>query len=336
VTLFGLKETGTLPAGGRACFAVDYLGAALTGRPPVTDPTMAASSGVFNLKAGDWDADCLAALGLPRALFPDVLPSGSLLGPLTPGAAERTSLPAGTPVFLGVGDNQASFLGSVAEPGRTVLVNVGTGGQVAVRGDRPLYEPPLEARPYPDGGFLLVCAGLSGGRAYAVLEEFFRRAGRDVFGLGETGPLFEALNRLAATASVEDGPVCEPYFFGTRHEPERRAAWRGLSAANFTPGGLARSLLAGMAAAFRTGYDAIRPHLSGPMTRLVGAGNGVRENPVLAGLLGEAFGLPVEVPAHREETAFGAALLAVVRAGLLPEAEARRLIRYDTLRPATR
>jgi sugar (pentulose or hexulose) kinase len=335
VTLCCLNQDGALPENGRACFAVDYLGAALADRPAVTDPTLAASSGVFNLRTGDWDTDCLERLGLPRPLFPDVLPSGSLLGPLTPAAAARTGLPAGAPVFGGIGDNQASFLGSVAEPDRTVLVNVGTGGQVAVRCERPLYEPPLEARPYSDGGFLLVCAGLSGGRAYAVLESFFRQAGRDVYGLTETAPLFEALNRLAAMASIEDGPVCEPFFFGTRHEPQRRAAWSGLTAANFTPGGLARSLLWGMATAFRSGYDAMRPHLTAARTRLVGAGNGVRENALLTELLSKAFGLPVEVPAHREEATFGAALLAARRAGLLPNAEtAGHLIRYEPRRSA--
>jgi sedoheptulokinase len=64
--------------------------------------------------------------------------------------------------------------------------------------------------------------------------------------------------------------------------------------------------------------------------RLVGAGNGVRENPVLAGIIGEAFGLPLAVPAHREEAAFGAALTAAVGVGILPDlAAAGRVIRYQ-------
>jgi ribulose kinase len=50
---------------------------------------------------------------------------------------------------------------------------------------------------------------------------------------------------------------------------------------------------------------------------------------LLAHLVAEAFGLPLQVPAHREEAAYGAALLAAVGAGLFPDlAAAGRLLRY--------
>ena len=136
---------------------------------------MAASSGVFNLLTNDWDADCLSRMDLPRSLLPDVVPSGSLLGPLTPQAAERTGLVAGIPVFGGIGDNQASFLGSVASRDDSVLVNVGTGGQVAMWSADFVHDRALETRPFPGGGFLLVAAGLSGGAAYATLDRELSR-----------------------------------------------------------------------------------------------------------------------------------------------------------------
>src|SRR5581483_2061435 len=130
---------------------------------PVTDPTCAASSGAFDVSRGDWDAQTLAALELPTALFAEIRPSGDRLGGLTSAMAEATDLPAGLPVFAGIGDNQASFLGSVADRDDTVLVNVGTGAQVSAWCDRFQHDPLLETRPFPKQGFLLVCAGLSGG-----------------------------------------------------------------------------------------------------------------------------------------------------------------------------
>src|SRR5262249_50758580 len=158
--------------------------AVFTGTEPVSDPTCAGSAGVLDVAWGDWDAEALVALGLPRALFPDVTPSGTRLGGLTAELAARTGLPAGLPVFAGIGDNQASFLGSVAQRAGTVLVNVGTGGQVNVTSERFVAEPPVvECRPFPAGGYLLVCAGLSGGAAYAVLERFVREIGQQVFGV---------------------------------------------------------------------------------------------------------------------------------------------------------
>src|SRR5262249_10305933 len=148
--------------------------ATLTGRAPVTDPTCAASAGVFDVGAGTWDAAMIEALGLPRALFSEVRQSGDFLGGLTAEAAARTGLPEGLPVFVGIGDNQASFLGSVAQREDTMLVNVGTGGQVTAFTDTFRYDPRLETRPFPRGGFLVVAAGLCGGGSYAVLERFFR------------------------------------------------------------------------------------------------------------------------------------------------------------------
>ncbi len=328
VTLFWMKTRGVLPATGKACFIVDYFASLLTGRLPVTDATCAASSGVFHLTTGDWDAESLTALGLSSRLFPEVLPSGARLGELIPTMAEATGLPAGLPVFVGIGDNQASFLGSVPDRAASVLVNVGTGGQVAAFSDPFVYDPQLETRPFPGGGYLLVSAGLAGGRSYAVLERFFHDVGERLFDQS-AGPLYERMNRLAAAvARGADGLRCEPFFTGTRANPELRASWTGISAENFTVAHMTRALLEGMARAFLSGYERIGQYLLSPRRRLIGAGNGMRENPVLAGVVSEEFGLPLSVPCHREEAAFGAALVAAVGAGIFPDLDAvGRLVR---------
>ena len=97
-----------------------------------------------------------------------------------------------------------------------------------------------------------------------------------------------------------------------------RASWAGASAENFTPAHLTRSLLEGLARAFRTGYDAISRVGAGGRRQLVGSGNGLRENAVLARCVADEFGMPLRVPSHREEAAYGAALLAAVGAGCSP------------------
>jgi sugar (pentulose or hexulose) kinase len=337
VTLFWLKENGGLPRGARACFLMDYFAALLTGQTPVTDATCAGSSGILDVRTGAYDPALIEALGLPRELFPPVRPSGEVLGGLTPAMAEATGLPAGLPVCVGIGDNQASFLGSVAERDGSVLVNVGTGGQVTIYSADfiPLDDPLLETRPFPRGGYLLVFPGLVGGRTYAVLESFYRQVGAQLFGLAEPAALYPEMNRLAAQVPRgADGLRCEPLFTGTRAEPELRARFTGVSAENFTPAHLTRALLEGMARAFRDGYDQIARHRPEPCRRLVGAGNGLRENPVLARAVADEFGLPLRVPAHREEAAYGAALMAAVGTGVRADvAEACLVIQYEADSP---
>jgi sugar (pentulose or hexulose) kinase len=330
LSLLWMKEHGTLPSSGTACFLTDYFAALLTGQTPVTDPTCAGSSGFYDVRSGQWDRDLLTAFQLPPSLFPEVRPSGALLGKLVPEMAEATGLPAGLPILVGVGDNQASFLGTVGDPQETVLVNVGTGAQVSAFSARFLFTPQLETRPYPGGGFLLVCPGLCGGRTYALLERFFRQVGEIIFGVTRPEPLYSILNRLAASAPAGvDGLRCDPFFTGTRYLPELRASWAGMSPENFNPAHMTRALLEGMARAFAASHETIAGLTGIRSSRLVGAGNGIRENPVLAQLIAEKFCLPLTIPRHREEAAFGAALLASVGAGIHWDlASAGNLIRY--------
>ncbi len=306
-TLFWMKRHGLLPARSLACFLMDYFAALMTGQTPVTDPTCAASSGLLDVTNNAWDVDLLAALDLPAALFPEVRPSGEVIGGLTPEMASATGLPSGLPVCVGIGDNQASFVGAVGDPAGAVLVNVGTGGQVAAFSEGFGFDPMLETRPFPRGGYLLVSAGLCGGASYAALERFFRQVGEAFFGVGSGEPLYALMNRLAEESPSGAGEVvCEPFFNGTRASPELRASWSGVSLDNFTPAFMTRALLEGMARAFRTGYARMGQGAS----RLIGAGNGLRENPLLARIVSETFGLPLIFPRHREEAAWGAALVA--------------------------
>jgi len=62
----------------------------------------------------------------------------------------------------------------------------------------------------------------------------------------------------------------------------------------------------------------------------VGAGNGIRKNALLRTILQDSFEMRMVIPKHKEEAAFGAALLAAVGGGrfeTLPEAST--IIRYQ-------
>jgi sugar (pentulose or hexulose) kinase len=90
-----------------------------------------------------------------------------------------------------------------------------------------------------------------------------------------------------------------------------------LTLTNFTPGHLSRALLEGMARSFAASAGRVAQLLGRAPSALVGAGNGIRTNPLLASIIAAIVGLPMRVPAHREEAAFGAALLAGVGAGVI-------------------
>lgn len=328
-TLFWLDRTQQLPTGpGVATTMPDYLVAYLCDQAPITDPTNAAGTGLFNIRQREWDPALLAALDLPLRRLPPVRPTGSLAGRLHPTLAGDIGLPAGTPVLNALGDNQASFFGSVAHPDEEILVNVGTGGQVSAVVD--LVAPPglLETRPFIDDRLLLVGAGLAGGVAYATLHDFFRRVGQELFGVS-VEDLYDRLNELAAAVPAgSDGLTCQPTFSGIRAEPWRRGQFDGLTPTSLTPGHLVRALLEGLADGYRSLADEMMGLGLAPRRRLIGAGNGVRRNPLLASVLADRFRLPLHTPVHTEEAAYGAAMLAAVASGSEASATIGRLIRY--------
>jgi ribulose kinase len=74
-----------------------------------------------------------------------------------------------------------------------------------------------------------------------------------------------------------------------------------------------------MARVLGEGLQLVRQQAGGFVPqRAVSAGNGLRENPLLAQLVEQEFGLPLHLPTACEEAAVGAALVAGVGAGVFP------------------
>ena len=206
------------------CTISDYLGMKLTGRKtPIVHISNAASLGLFDSEKMMFYIDTIHKLGMDPGQLPEVTDEFKILGYYD-----------GIPVTVALGDNQASFLGSVGFQENTLLLNMGTGGQISVLSDKPFEEGGIEARPLARGKYILVGASLCGGRAYAVLEKFFRtfvvQAG------GEDKALYEVLKKLARAAMNQENPVeVSTLFNGTRTDPTLRGSITNISENNFTP-----------------------------------------------------------------------------------------------------
>ena len=330
-TLFWLKENNALPdEPATACFLPDYVVMRMTDHTPVTDPTNAGSSGIFDVIARKWDYNLIRRLGIQRISLPEVRRSGEIVGGLTAEASKKTRLPQGIPVSVACGDNQASFLGSVADRRNSVLVNIGTGGQVSLWVPKYVEAKNAETRCYLDESYLLVGADTCGGSSYATLHRFFLDIGRAFFGAKGNENLYDEMRRQAAKVLPRtEGLRCEPFFAGSRLDPNRRAALMGMSETNFTVGHVTRALLEGIAHHFKKLYGDMLQSGVSPRRCLVGSGNGIRKNSLLAEIFSDTFNMPIKIPMNREEAAFGAALLAAIGCGELDFEEAARLVKYE-------
>lgn len=286
------------------CTIPDYLGMVLTGqKKPLVHASMAASLGFFDSEKGVFQKGALETMGVNTEILPEVASELSVLGHYRE-----------IPVTAALGDSQASFLGTAGLSENTVLLNMGTGGQVSVLSERYFQAPGIEARPFLQGKYLLTGSSLCGGRAYAILERFFREYA--VAAGAPDRPQYEKMEELAKTAAfADDGMTVVTAFNGTRTDPDARGSISGLSEDNFTPGGLIRGVLAGMAGELYDLYAIICEGTGIRAEHVVASGNGLRKNPVLRKIFQDMFQTGLELSGHEEEAACGAAVSSVMWIG---------------------
>ena len=308
------------------CTAADYFGMALTGRTsPLVHVSNAASLGFWDTEGGCFDEEAITAVA--ESTLNRTADVRDVLRFLPEVTADTVSLGAcrGIPVSIAIGDNQASFLGTVGMREETLLVNMGTGGQVSMirSGRMPAGKgsPSVEIRPYIGGRFLLVGASLCGGSAYAYLERFFREYVREAAGID--AEQYEPMAKLAraamdspATGAGGSGPTGIPdvatTFSGTRADESVRGSIRGLTGDNLKPGLLILGFLRGMIGELAELYRSMTALGSPEAKRIVASGNGMRRNAVLCDIAAAAFALPLELAEAEEEAAVGAAEFAAM------------------------
>lgn len=333
-TLFVLRQTGRLPSKTAAIALIaDWLAAELTEGDLLTDRSNAASLGLYDLQEDRWSPPLLSATEVPVVWLPRVAESGAVIGGVSPAAAAATGLPVGLPVCNALGDNQAAIVGSLPLGDEVVQINIGTGGQLARILSRFEHREGMETRYLPPGRYMLVGAGLAGGDAFAWVQRTISAWLRAFDVVLPDEVVYERLERLMRVSPEDaEGLECAPYFRGTRREPHRRGEFRGVSVGNFTPANVGRAVLNGIAAGMEMFYRLAGTAGPWPAERIIATGNAVRRNPLLIQRLANVLQLPVDVPVHREEAAYGAALLAGAQTGLWRTlSEAGRCIRHQRL-----
>ena len=309
-TLARLAEENILQNGAFVSTISDWVVALFTGiLKPVTDPTHAASFGLYDFGSKNWNYAAIAALGIQKSLLPEIRPSGSIVGGLAANMAEKFGLPAGIPVVNAIGDNQASILGCCSDSEKEIYLTIGTGMQLSVVAETSFDELPvgLEQRPFTKDRNLIVSAPLCGGAAFAWLVDTINIFRCD-FGEPKLSrdDLFVKLD-LLALAAMKTGKVeitAKPYFLGERYCPSLRGAFDGLTLTNATPGNIAAALAIGIVHNLRHGFP---EKLLSDKNIVIGSGNAVRKLKCIQKAIRREFGLPLQLSKTREEAASGVA-----------------------------
>jgi glycerol kinase len=281
----------------------------LTGRH-ITDVTNAGRTMLMNLQTLDWDDVLLDAMGVPRAMLPEIRPSMEVYG-------EANAL-GGLPVAAALGDQHAALFGQTCFGVGDAKCTYGTGSFLLMNtGSEPVWSANglLTTVGYKIGDQPATYA-LEGSIAVTgALVQWFR----DKLGLIGSAPEIETLAR-----TVEDNGGC--YFvpaFAGLFAPHWRSDARGVIAGltgYITKGHLARAVLEATAWQTREVLDAMNADSGVALTALKVDG-GMVYNELLMQFQSDVLGVPVIRPKVAETTALGAAYAAGLAVGFWAEVE---------------
>jgi glycerol kinase len=277
------------------------------GRLHVTDPSNAARTLLFDVREGRWDPELLAALRVPAALLPTVVPSSHRVG-------ETDATVLGAPVPIGglAGDQQAALFGQACFGPGMVKNTYGTGCFMLMHtGERFQHST---------NGLVSTAAARPAGSRDCALEGSVFVGGavvqwlRDGLGLIRRSDEIEA---LAASVPDAGGVVIVPAFTGLGApywRPRARGAILGLTRGT-TRAHIARAALESIAFQSAALLEAMRRDAGSAATELRVDG-GACANDLLMQFQADLLGLPVVRPRITETTALGAAYLAGLAAGV--------------------
>jgi glycerol kinase len=279
-----------------------------THRRHVTDATNASRTLLYNLGTGDWDDELLALLNVPRACLPEIVDS----------CLERRSAieieldGVKLPVTGIAGDQQAALFGQGCFAPGMAKNTYGTGCfALSHTGGRPQFSRHrlLTTVAFRRGGdcqFALEGGVFMGGATVQWL--------RDGLGIIQSSAEVEAL----ASSVPDSGDVyLVPAFVGLG-APHWDAAARGVIVGltrGSTRAHVARAAVESIAFQSADLIEAMQRDCGGPLAELRVDGGAAR-NDLLMQFQADLLGVPVLRPVNTETTAFGAAAIAGLGAGL--------------------
>jgi glycerol kinase len=298
-------ERGNICFGTIDAYLIWWLSGGPEGGIHVTDVTNASRTMLMNLRTLDWDEEMLDAIGIPRAILPEIRPSSEIytraLGDLE-----------GVPIAGVLGDQQAAVVGQTCFSPGEAKNTYGTGNFM-------LINTGTEAVPSRHGLLTTVAYKMGSDAAVYALEGSIAVTGslvqwlRDNLGLIEQSADVEA---LAKTVDDNGDVYFVPAFSGL-YAPYWRGDARGAIVGltrYANRGHIARAALEATAFQTREVLDAMKQD-SGVELKALKVDGGMVVNETLMQFQADIVGVPVMRPRVAETTALGAAYAAGLATG---------------------
>lgn len=292
----------------------DFINYLFTGRI-CTDPSYASGFGVFNLLNWDYEDRFFKAAGISRDIFPEILPSDSIIGAVTKKASEECGLAEGTPVACGAVDNTCMALGARGLEEGVVYTSLGSSSWIAVTSKTPVID--TKTRPFvfahvKKGYYTSAVSIFSAGNSFRWLRD---RLLKDYPNDTDT---YDVMNRMAENAPPgSNGVLFNPTLSGgSAQEPSANlcGGFMGLKLST-TREDLVRAAMEGVAMALRKTLDILLSQVTVHGEMLLCGG--CSKSAVWRRIFADVYNMPViKTNIDQDAASLGAAALAANACGL--------------------
>lgn len=268
--------------------------------------------GLLDIEAGLWSEVLLDACGISQAQLPSLRPPGTVCGNLLPEVAAATGLDVRTPVVLTAGDGQVAALGAQIFGLDQAYMNLGTAVVAGTVSPEPRRDPAFRTMSGAVPSTFLLESDLKGG---TLTIDWYCDA--LLGGAASPARLEREAARLAPGA---DGLVLVPYFAAAMNPYWDDDAsgivvgWR----AGHGRAHVYRAILEGIALEQRLCLHAIEQATGTRIAevRVLGGGS---TSALWCQILADVLERPIVRTRSSEATSLGAAMLAVVGAGIVAD-----------------
>ncbi len=283
----------------------------------VTDHAGASAYRLFAHDTRGWDPDACEAAGVDPGRLPAIRAATDVAGGLVPDIALRLGLPAGIPVYVGVGDVPASQLGSGAVDPGDLHVSLGTAVYFGLMMSERRVDPcqRLGALAHADADqWILWLEIATGGAALTWALRMLGLSGPDPVDYARVEQM------VRDSAHGMDGLLFAPWLSGERvpvFDDSARASFVGLSL-HHGPGHVLRAVMEGVAFQMRWALQYGLDY--GEAVKRIRAVGGGSMGSVWTQIIADVLERPLEtIAAPQDAGAIGAAACAIVGSGAKPD-----------------
>ncbi|XAM00896.1 rhamnulokinase [Phycisphaeraceae bacterium D3-23] len=326
-------DPGMLARAKHLLFVPDLLHYWLTGVPKV-EATIASTSQMIDPRNGAWASDLLEAMGLPTQMLGEVVPPGTVIGPLRESIAKRVGAPEGMVVTAPAAHDTASAIAAVPvspHRGNWCYLSSGTWSLMGAELEAPVLTDAARDTPFTNeggvGGNIRFLKNIIGLWLVQEIRRDYEHRG-EKYDYPTLAKRAEQATPFATLLDPGHPPFSKPNGMLTKMADYAAQTSQTVPE---TPGAFVRAALESLALTYRKTLEQLESVLDThyDVLHVVGGGG---KNELLNQMTADAIGRPVVVGPY-EATAAGNVLVQAMGAGDISHLAAARRVIADSFEP---